>query len=208
MLHTEDNFLIIGITTPDQSADIRNESFSISQYLKSGAVDSFHIRKPDSDLSYVRSLISAIPSELHSLLVLHSHFHLFDQYNFGGIHYKSENDGFMLEDKIISRSCHSVLECNINSQLFTYSFLSPIFDSISKEGYKSKFSLKDETLLDTIGRWPVIALGGVSPEDFEILYEAKFAGAALLGYLWNSKLTLEAKINSLLSGRQKLIKHK
>lgn len=61
--------------------------------------------------------------------------------------------------------------------------LSPIFDSISKNGYRSAFDLDE--IKDMITGRHVTALGGVTPDAFPILREKGFSGAALLGYIWN-----------------------
>ena len=67
--------------------------------------------------------------------------------------------------------------------------LGPVFDSISKHGYKSKFS-KDE-LKAGIAEWrefsktKVYALGGIDEENISELEELGFDGAAVLGGAWN-----------------------
>ncbi|GHV12504.1 thiamine phosphate synthase [Fibrobacterales bacterium] len=68
--------------------------------------------------------------------------------------------------------------------------LSPVFDSISKEGYKSKFSR--EELKNGIADWrklnkttKIYALGGVDDENIKELPELGFDGAAILGAVWN-----------------------
>jgi thiamine-phosphate pyrophosphorylase len=65
-----------------------------------------------------------------------------------------------------------------------YVTLSPIYNSISKPGYNSSFDLFDAQLLSALKRQKVIALGGVTPDKFQQLHDAGFAGAALLGYVW------------------------
>ena len=68
-------------------------------------------------------------------------------------------------------------------------FLSPIYDSISKEGYGAAFSridLKqaaDEGIIDS----KVLALGGVSLEHIPEVRSMGFGGAAVLGALWQAK---------------------
>jgi len=71
--------------------------------------------------------------------------------------------------------------------------LGPIFDSISKHGYKSKFS-KDE-LKTGIANWRALApennkiklyaLGGIEAENICELEGLGFDGAAVLGAVWN-----------------------
>ena len=66
---------------------------------------------------------------------------------------------------------------------------SPIYDSISKEGYLQHAAFSDRgTLADGISasRHPVLALGGVTPDKFSELAEWGFSGAALLGAVWQA----------------------
>ena len=68
-----------------------------------------------------------------------------------------------------------------------YVFLSPVFDSISKTGYAAAFpdgaELSDRLICS---RYPVYALGGVTRERLEEVHALGFAGAALLGAVWEA----------------------
>lgn len=71
--------------------------------------------------------------------------------------------------------------------------LSPVFDSISKYGYKSKFSR--EELKVGIAKWrrfigdgsevKLYALGGINAKNIYGLKELGFDGAVVLGGVWN-----------------------
>lgn len=217
----EAEFKVIGITIPGNMDSAAIEGRQISEFLSPGGnfdrfkdlalpfnpVDYFHIRKPDSDEKYVVELIESIPSHLHSRLILHSHYNLFFNYDFGGIHIK-ENCSVpadFIGTLIKTKSCHNLDELTGSADDdFSYFFLSPIFDSISKYGYKAAFSLNDRRLLSVNSKNNVIGLGGVKPEFFRKLFEAKFAGAALLGYLWSPNESLKEKIDHLVYARLKL----
>jgi hypothetical protein len=86
-----------------------------------------------------------------------------------------------------------------------YCFLSPVYDSISKAGYRSAgFLCDDDGGGDEGGRragsgggrrlaaalarapLPVLALGGVAPGKLRELRAAGFAGAAVLGAVWQA----------------------
>ena len=199
------SFLLIGITAPAPIEDPGQEAEIISEYLQSGAIDFFHIRKPDADLHYTELLINNIDRELHGRLVLHSHYKLADNYNFGGMHLKAGVDIKVDYPYLKSRSCHSLLELKTYHFGFNYLFLSPIYNSISKTGYLSNFSLQDSELKREIAKYPVIALGGVDPAKFHELFLSKFAGAAHLGYLWSRFSTSESKIKEIKAARSNLI---
>ena len=198
-----DNFKIIGITTPAPLYSPSEEARIIVEFLESRAIDYFHIRKPGASEDYARGLLNAIPRFLFSRLVIHSHYHLFHDFPSAGFHLKTGVNAPQTVS-FLTRSCHSVRECKEESSSFAYSFLSPIFDSISKEGYISAFSLNDSELLQTLRQVPVVALGGVTPAHFQNLFKIKFAGAALLGYLWSPKSSLDATISDLLKAKEKL----
>lgn len=196
-----DNFLVIGITLPHCDISASEEAVAIEHYLRSGAVNFFHLRKPEASESEVIKLLRLLPKDLFPKLVLHSHYGLCTQFEFGGMHIKSSTPYRQRHHGFISRSCHGIEECRDRAEGYFYSFLSPIFDSISKPGYNSAFDLLDPLLRDTLRRQRVIALGGVTPQKFKNLFDAKFAGAALLGYLWSPKSSLEEKRNFLLERR-------
>jgi thiamine-phosphate pyrophosphorylase len=67
-----------------------------------------------------------------------------------------------------------------------YLFLSPIFDSISKQNYMSRFpeSLLYELKEKGVIHEKVIALGGVNKENISKVEDYGFGGAAVLGGLW------------------------
>ena len=67
-----------------------------------------------------------------------------------------------------------------------YCFLSPIFDSISKEGYKANFDkLELKEFLAKDRKTKVIALGGLTEENYLEVLELGFDGGAFLGSVWN-----------------------
>ena len=69
---------------------------------------------------------------------------------------------------------------------YDYLLLSPIFDSISKQGYRSGFSdeelrrASDEGIIDH----KVIALGGVTPDRIGYLESLNFGGVAMMGAIY------------------------
>ncbi len=71
-------------------------------------------------------------------------------------------------------------------------FLSPVFDSISKEGYASAFDLAEaQGFLQKLAKRPghrpsVLALGGIESGNIAAVQQAGFAGAAVLGSVWGS----------------------
>ena len=105
----------------------------------------------------------------------------------GGIHLNRRNPvapaGF---NGLVSRSCHSLEELVQHKQTSDYLFLSPIFDSLSKVGYESQFSLDtlEKASRQGIIDEKVIALGGLSRQTIPTIRTIPFGGYALLGAIW------------------------
>ncbi|MCH5214786.1 MAG: thiamine phosphate synthase [Muribaculaceae bacterium] len=191
-------FITVGFTLPDRHpSGVKHEAAAISEYLSSGAIDFFHIRKPACDIDYTRELIKSVDPELHPRLVLHSHYDLAKDFALKGVHSKAESAP--LSQLHTSAGFHSLEELeSADVKRFDYVFLSPVFDSISKQGYASPFNLDDDKLKESLSKFKnVVGLGGVSPEKFLNLCRANFAGAALLGYLWSDREPINEKIETI-----------
>ncbi len=174
--------LTVAVTAPDH---VDGEAWRILRLLTSGAADIVHVRKPGWDRQRLRDLLLDIHEDLHPRLRLHDHFELLDTFpHIGGVHLNSRNPRAPSGARCVSKSCHSPEELDKDGGC-DYLFLSPVFDSISKQGYTSAFDLG--TLRPHLARRRVIALGGVTPAHFPALRKAGFAGGALLGYIWQTE---------------------
>ena len=188
---------IIAITTPKVSAD---DAYLIKALLDKG-VDFIHLRKPDSTIDECRNLLETLSSEYLSRIIIHDYPELYDEYSLKGIHVNKNiktlpvgYQGFK------TRSCHSFEEVISCKSEYDYLFLSPIFDSISKVGYKSAFS--SENLLHAsqtgIIDNKVIALGGVTFDKLDYLKSLNFGGVAMIGGLYNKNIISNLKCDSSL----------
>lgn len=174
---------IIAITTPNF---IECEASVIPHLLQLG-VDLVHIRKPSATSEQLALLLNSLPTWCYDQLVVHDCLELANKYNLKGVHLNRRNhtvpDNFKGS---VSMSCHSLEEVEIKKDMADYIFLSPIFNSISKNGYNSAFSkeeLHNAMKQGTIDK-KVIALGGVSLANIETVKDLGFGGAALLGDIW------------------------
>lgn len=97
-------------------------------------------------------------------------------------------------------SAHSFEELKKNEDA-EICFLSPVFDSISKSGYKTGFS--EQELKEGIAAWKtfqkkesrsqkLFALGGVNASNLAKLAELGFDGAAILGAVWQNPSPVNA----------------
>lgn len=164
------------------------EEHQILTALFEEGLDTLHLRKPNTEPVYSERLLSLIPEQYRRRIVVHDHFYLKNEYGLRGIHLNSRNPEAPNKYKgHISCSCHTPEEVTACKRRFDYVFLSPIFDSISKEGYEAQFS--DEQLL-SLGKQKVIdrkvmALGGISLDNVARVKEYGFGGAVVLGALWS-----------------------
>jgi len=177
----------IVITMPEF---IPNEAKYIEQLFDAG-IDLLHFRKPGSSIEACERLTQEINPKWYSKIVIHDHFELCEKYHLHGIHLNRRNHEIPEEFQgSVSRSCHSLEEIIDNKDKFDYVFLSPIFDSISKQGYQHAFSDKtlskaaQEGIIDE----KVVALGGITDERIPQLKAWNFGGAAFLGYIWKKIL--------------------
>ena len=179
---------IIVITRPDF---FPHEAEEITQLFAAG-LEILHLRKPQSDAAALETLLRAIPSEYHSRIVLHEHFDLAVRYSLRGMHLNRRNPeapaGYT---GAVSRSCHSLEEVQSHKSACEYVFLSPIYDSISKEGYGAAFSKEclRKAHNDGIIDQKVYALGGITGEHLPEIHSLGFGGAALLGDIWQREPT-------------------
>lgn len=175
----------IGIT-PERT--VFREQQRITAWLRSGKVQYFHIRKPQFTEMEMREYLSAFPADVRERLSLHDHHTLAREMGIGGVHLNSRNPALAngLERKRVSASCHSIKEFAEKQGHCAYCFLSPVFDSVSKQGYSSAFSANElkKALADGILNDKAVALGGVTHNNIPLLQEMGFSACASVGDLW------------------------
>lgn len=150
-------------------------------------LDTLHLRKPNSEPVFCERLISLIPKEFHSRIVVHDHFYLCDEFDLMGIHLNRRHPEAPLNYKgPITRTCYAIDEIEQYKQDCQYIFLRNIYDSISEPTNKASFKpeeLKEATRKGIIDK-KVIAEGGVSLERIAELRNMAFGGVVIRGDLW------------------------
>jgi|SRR3972149_5782798 len=136
--------------------NIPNEKETIISLFENG-LEIFHIHKPSLSNEELQNYIRQIPWKFRDRIFLHEDFLKF----------------------------HSLQELNSCKKEYEYAFLSPIFDSISKENYKSKLDLSE--LEQIVEGKKIIALGGIDEDKIETVREIGFFGVAVLGAIWQSE---------------------
>ena len=150
------------------------EARDIADALTENRFRYVHVRKPGCSAEEMRGLLEQIPDGLRDRLALHDFHELAGEYGIGGIHLNSRNPAAPEEIGRVTED---------------YAFLSPIFPSISKPGYRGAFILREVSRRLTPR---IFALGGVTPERLPQLEAAGFAGAAMLGAAWRREIDREA----------------
>ena len=189
---------LIAITKP---YFYEGEAAVIRRLLESG-FDFIHLRKPCTDVACrneckdvacrvhikIRNLLNELSSEERNKIIIHDYHELYEEFSLKGIHINKNvthlpkgYQGFK------TRSCHSLEELKLYKDDFDYVFLSPIFDSISKVGYRSGFTKEEllEASATGIIDEKVIALGGVTFDKIADLKALNFGGVAMIGSIYH-----------------------
>ena len=183
------------IISPEQR--LASEHQVLAQ-LFAADLTTFHVRKPNWTRAELEAYLKVIPAQHYPRIVLHTHYELALEYPLKGIHLTTrarQEPGLgrllrQLRGRSISASLHSLAEVARHRRRYDYVFLSPIFDSTSKADYRSSFKLPEVQRALAAGqrrrgyRPQVVALGGITPATVGLARQAGFAGAAVLGGIW------------------------
>ncbi len=173
------------------------ETAVVSELL-AGGLGRFHVRKPAWSRAQVATYLAGIPTRYHARLVLHAHYSLAAELRLGGIHLPAASRAGLATlpplrpGQTLSTAFHSLNEIRRHRRRYDYVFLSPVFDSLSKTNYPAAFDLSEVAdELAKLRRRPgyvpqVIALGGIEAARLDAVQRAGFAGAAVLGAVWQN----------------------
>lgn len=194
---------LILLTTPE---DIMSEWDTLKIVMKTDLVDHLHIRKINKNKEYITKIINSLYKIDRPRIVMHSNNDIANHYQLGGLHHKSNSEyDPKHKTEYQTKAFHSIEEIKACKHPYKYGFLSPIFDSISKEGYKAKFDLEElKTFLHSGEKpFPIIALGGIESSNISQVKELGFDGVAILGAFWRN-MFLEKKLSVLREIRELL----
>ncbi len=192
---------------------VDNEVNRIDKMIASDDFDYFHLRKPSFEYNQMKAFLELLDERYLYKLIIHSNYGLISEFDLGGINmnkkalgelaYADEIDKCFIQPLVLNErkieinriqpemvtySGHTIDEINNLEFDIEYAFLSPIYDSISKAGYKSRFE-DFETLKTDLQKSnnKIIALGGVTKENEKELQAVGFQGMARLGNVWSAK---------------------
>ena len=167
---------------------IDEDAYLISNLLKMG-IYSVHLRKPKATINECRQLLTKLTDAERAKIIIHDYPELYTEFSLKGIHINknitSLPDGY---NGFKTHSWHSFEEIERYKTEYDYLFLSPIFDSISKVGYKSGFTKEELLKASTSGiiDHKVIALGGITLDMMPYFQELNFGGIAMIGGIYNT----------------------
>lgn len=180
--------MVILISSPSK---VSAEAPLINRLFDEG-LELCHIRRPNASEKDVRSLIEQIESRYHNKLTLHQHHQLADDYAISRLHFTEhmrlqltsvtaeqlKHSGFTL-----TTSVHCTQSFSQLNGVFSYSFIGPVFNSISKPGYNAH---PEAWNTYPPANTKAIALGGITANNIHYL-KGHFDGVAVLGAIWCSK---------------------
>jgi thiamine-phosphate pyrophosphorylase len=179
---------MIIVITPEEI--IQNETEVINELFQDG-LDLLHIRKPFINSEEMMDFIQKINSKFHQQLVLHSHYDLAENFNISRLHFREidrQNELYKsFIDKTISTSVHDIQTFNELNEDWEYSFISPVFPSISKKGYGENSTILNDIKNRAHSNVKLIALGGINENNIHKVFESEVDGVALLGAIWESE---------------------
>ena len=183
--------MLMVITHPEPQ---KNELRIIHALFDAGLA-CLHVRKPLFSGNNMEEFIRGIDRAFHPKIVLHNHYQWVEKFQLKGGHMSEKYRQSLaqkdqLEKKVkwfksrrfsISSSFHDLSALKSFKHWFDYAFISPVFDSISKPGYKANPSLTEVREIMGIQK---IALGGIEHQNITIVKSWGYDGAAVLGAVW------------------------
>lgn len=181
----------------------KGEIEMLGQFFDAGLMR-FHLRKPNFSFEELCEYLEQVPEKYLSRIVVHRSAELLNKFPLAGYHHTSTEKTKVVKGSA-SRSLHKLSELSKLDEDLDYIFFGPVYESISKKGYRPKISLSDifsffqaNTLNSLVKKPKVFALGGIRKKKIKRLSEVGFDGVALLGSVWGSRDPLRA-LNEFLT---------
>jgi len=176
---------MILITNPQS---VPHEKEMINALFEEG-LETLHVRKPDFDKAQMIEYISSIDNRFHSRIMLHSHYELLDSFNLKGLHFTEKTKHLLPNYDMVnctkSLAVHELGELKSVRSKVDYVLLSPLFPSVSKEGYSKQWDFEEISLeLERMYSFEIVALGGIALDNVQKVKELGFDDFALLGSIW------------------------
>lgn len=150
-----------------------------------------HLRKPDATKEAMEKLLHTIDSRFHARIMLHSHFELATEFSVRGLHFNERNKGLI---ELYSRfsgakstTAHEIAALDNIPAGIDYVLFSPLFPSVSKEGYSREWDFGQlRKALEKPRNFKIVALGGITQERIAEVKALGFDDYAMLGSVWGN----------------------
>lgn len=190
---------MIIITDPQFISD----EISLINALFEEGLETLHLRKPEASYEDLVDFISTIEDRFHSRIMIHNHYRLIDKFKLKGLHFTEKTKYELTDYRNLnctkSQSTHHLSDLDNINKSINYVFLSPIFPSISKNGYSVEWNIEElKAELNKNRFYKVAALGGISLDNIQKIKEIGFDDYALLGSIWEP-LKKGSTINEIVS---------
>ena len=195
--------MLLIITHPEQ---VSGETQLWQQLLHAGA-DLILLRKPQWTMeAYAQALEQTDPA-CYPKIMIAGYWELYQRFGLMGVHLsgqrQEQTDAQLIADYRrqgcrTSTGMHNVAALPLAANSWDYLLLSPVFDSISKPGYKAQiphgFKLQKNGC-----KAKVLALGGVDSTNAAQAKQMGFDGLALLGAIWQTPATAVQQLQLIKS---------
>lgn len=150
-----------------------------------------HIRKPGLSDAELCNYLQEINPDYHCRIMLHQGYGLLEKFGCKGLHFPERNKQLYWKYASLpftkSWAVHSIKELYSVPDEVDYILLSPVFPSISKQGYRSNWPVGEpmrylREVKST--RFRHIALGGIDCNTAPKALEMGFDGIAVMGAIW------------------------
>lgn len=180
--------------------DIENEIGLIELMFRKG-MDKFHLRKPNYTTKDYETFLDRLHPKFRKHIIIHSRHNMAFRYKLKGInlgrnHKRTKLKTFwkvfkmkLINKKLIVTSeFDSLTQFNASRYPYDYVMLSPVYDSISKKGKRSKFNhSRLKKAFKTKKNYEVYAGGGITASRIPHCQELGFDGVAVMGSIWESE---------------------
>ena len=173
---------------------LRREHDLIHALFEEG-LEVLHIRKPYSALHEVEAYVGRINPAYYNRISVHRIPEIVERFPLRGYHfsYDAFKEGnmdlelihkFRKDNRLISCSCHSVEDLKAAKEITDYQFISPLFDSMSKTGYKAGIDFYELSKFLSEHNTTTFGLGGIDEHTIPHLRNTGLSGVVVLGIIW------------------------
>ncbi|MFZ4260491.1 thiamine phosphate synthase [Sphingobacterium sp. HJSM2_6] len=188
--------MIVVISPPQH---INEETSFVNELFEHG-LDVFHIRKYGMPDQEIIDYVNQIDMKYRGQLVLHSHHHLANRLTIDRLHYneadrRANHHLNSLAQFTLSTSVHHMDDFNRLDTCWSYAFISPLYQSISKPEKKRNEALFDQLTMRSNDQVQLVGLGGIALENIDNTLNHNIDAIALLGTIWLADQPITAFLN-------------